>query len=46
MALSHRDGAMYISLNDFQWTFTETKSFQWFNNSPFDYDDYDDTKMY
>ena len=25
MALSHRDGAMYISLIDFQWTFTETK---------------------
>ena len=24
----HRDEAMYISLIDFQWTSTETKSFQ------------------
>ena len=38
MALSDRDEAMYISLIDFQWTSIETKSFQQFNNSLFDYD--------
>ena len=34
----HRGEAMYISLIDFQWTSTETKSFQLFNNSQFNYD--------
>ena len=33
----HRGEAMYISLIDFQWTSTETKSFQEFNNSKFNH---------
>ena len=37
-SLFHRGEAMYMSLIDFQWTSTETKNFQLFNNSPFNYD--------
>ena len=29
---------MYISLIDFKWTSTEAKNFQYFDDSPFNYD--------
>ena len=48
IALVHtpRGEAMHISFIDFQWTRTETKNFQWVNNSPYYYDNLHQLRKY